>query len=151
MSVIGTALGGVYDSDERGQLEVVEAGDVLGEGGGAAASEEAVDVAFLGDIDHRVDRIGEQRRVLAHLRTLAGRGIEHADDFGDRLFVGSAADAQQVEEVLGFGVVRDDLALVVEVDEVVRVEPVASAAVLACELIRVRGEVPKREDDAGVR
>ena len=53
--------------------------------------------------------------------------------------------------MFGFGVVRDDLALVVEVDEVVRVEPVASVAVLACELVRVCGEVPKREDDAGVR
>ncbi len=29
-------------------------------GRGAAAGEEAVDVAFLGDIDHGVDRVGEQ-------------------------------------------------------------------------------------------
>ena len=45
--------------------------------------------------------------------------------------------------MLGFGVIRDDLALVVEVDEVVRVEAVASVDVFVC------GEVSQGEDDAG--
>jgi hypothetical protein len=30
----------------------------------------------------------------------------NADDIGDRLFVGAATGAEQVEEVLGLGVVR---------------------------------------------
>ena len=58
--------------------------------------------------------------------------------------MGATAGAEQVEEVLGFGVVRNDLALVVEIDQVVRVESVASVDVFA------GGEVSEREDDAGM-
>ena len=66
MSVIGTTFGGIYDGDERGQLEIIQASYGLGQRSGAASGEEAVDVAFLGDIDHRADRVSEQRGVFVH-------------------------------------------------------------------------------------
>ena len=87
-------VGGVYDGDERGQLEIVQASDDLGQGSGAAAGEEAVDVTFFGYIDHGVDRVGEQGGVLAHLRALAGRCVERGDDIGDGFFVGATPNAQ---------------------------------------------------------
>ncbi len=88
------------------------------------AGEEAVDVALFGDLDHRADRRGEQLGVVAHLGAFAGRRVEDAVDAADRLVVGLAAGADQVEQMLDLGVVGDDVAVVVEVDEVVRVEAV---------------------------
>ena len=118
------------------------AADGLGEGRRGAVGEEAVEVAFVGDLDHRADRRREQLGVLAHLGALAGRRVEDARDLGDRFVVRAAAGTDQVEQVLDLGVVGDHVAVVVEVDEVVRVEAVAAVDVL------VGVDVPQREDDA---
>ena len=117
----------------------------------AAVAEQAVDVALVGDVDHRVDSGGEQLGVGGHVGAVPGGLVEDPGHLGDGFVVGPAAGADQVEQVLDLGVVGDDVALVVEVDQVVGVQPVAAVdAASSALMLRSANITPGMQSLVGV-
>src|ERR1700730_14357807 len=117
VSAVSTAgetstIGGLLDDgEEGGQLEVIEPGDGLRERSRVAGTEQAIDVALIGEVDHRADRIGEQVTVRAHFGPVASGSVENAAHLPCRLVTVPASGADQVEQVLDLGVIGDHLSV----------------------------------------
>ena len=117
---------------------------VLSERGGFAAGEEAVEVLLLLHVDHGADRLCKQVGVGAPCRRpsfVARLNGRYTSGSGSLRSL-QAARARS-SKLLHLGVVGDDVPVVREVDEVVRVQAVLLVDVHAIVAIA------QREDDAG--
>src|SRR5699024_6403545 len=142
-------LCGSDHSNERCKFKVIESGYGLSQGGGGTRRKQAVNVALLRDFNHRMDCIRQQLRVLVHVGTVSCRLIKYANCTGHWLVVGTASSSQEVKQVLGFCMVGDHVAFLVQVDKVVRVETVTTVPVLCSQLRIVGVNISQCKDHAG--
>ena len=102
----------------------MKAGDGARERRGLAASKQAVEVFFFLDLDHRTDGLAQQVGVGLHPAAIGRFLIESLASLNHGLVAPFAAGARQIEQALDLGVIVDDFALAVDVDEVVGVQAI---------------------------
>ena len=112
------------DNQKTDQLKVIQAFDFVGKKTDLTATQKAVDVAFLFDLDDGGYGITKEAGKLMHVSAVAGFFIECAVELCNRLRLAFAEVTHFVQHILRGEVVADYLSIVCEVDHIERMEPV---------------------------